>query len=922
MPTSLTVGKKRVREAEEAAVATKKTKVTVGKHLPAASLLPPRPKLTEEAAVAAAQKWYDEKGGAAFGFEQGTYVMATPALAAYRNNATEWSIAYKTQPDCGSQNFLRFKYKPKFKHGAWKWNLAGWGKNASRAAQGLDDKDIAVAEAIRWYDTSGPAAFNFAEGALKIKQPVLGAYRNNDTEWSVKYKTEPDLGAPYFLRVSYEEASDGSWKATVGKLEGASELPDDYKPPEEQVGEGELGKEEAIADAVRWYYEEGGTAFGFENGKYRIKTPVVAAYRNSATAWSVKYVTEPPLDREFFVRFTYKKAANQWKAVDGDLGTASALPDKVAEPPYASPSTATAQRKLPKAKVPKKTKLTVGCSSTAKPASNSSSGDGAVSWPGGIKKQEQAQQAPRNINGVQKQPAAAEPEAEPKYRTDSEAEENEASDSDDGQRQGCAEDDDDGADDDRICRADAISAAVNWYNTKAAAAFNFEPGAYQINTGTVKDAFRNDDTDWSVKYTTEPPLIDPTLGGVQEFFVRFSYEMKRGRWFARTQKGDASGSKHFDCDEPTLSKEQALLIGRAHYDQQQLFGPYEMLIAGLKGHRNNSHDWTLEFRTHPDSGGPHLLRFKFVAEETRKDWRWKVAHFGAEGASKSEDVGSKHRSKYSPTVRNFAPPGGGDTSSSASSDEGSDGEYLGGNAKKKKEKKKNSKQIAKPKSDAEHGRPQRKPQKKRGKAGPGPSLKTLDERDRQEAAAAACARPKPVKLTDAQKASLEAQEATKEFKKQQRQVEEQRAAMREQVGEGEQGKGGPERPYILPPDDADKNGYGTTPSSCTLNWNDVEWEKLKKVPTAMVPPAEKDLFGDDSDDDDAEDDGMTQQWRETAARVAQYRELEKSLLQSASQGAAADVRLREVERAEQTAVDAEEDNRFADRFANFAPSWG
>ena len=52
--------------------------------------------LESETAVAAAKRWYDEKGPFT-----GRFVLALPVLGAFRNSPTEYSLRYKVHPDTG-----------------------------------------------------------------------------------------------------------------------------------------------------------------------------------------------------------------------------------------------------------------------------------------------------------------------------------------------------------------------------------------------------------------------------------------------------------------------------------------------------------------------------------------------------------------------------------------------------------------------------------------------------------------------------------------------------------------------------------------------------------------------------------------------------------------------------------------------------
>ena len=461
------------------------------------------PKLSIEVAVAAAKKWYDEKGAVVLKSEPGQYAMKEPVRAAFRNSETHYSVEYETEPGCGKRIFLRFGFEPKRKRGAWNWKVKSYSEEAcaevddrvdnrpeqpgpslraAGQAGGELSQEAAVAAAVEWYDVEGPEKIGFEEGAYRVKQPVLGAFRNNETQWSIRYTTEPDCGLEGFIRMTYK-STGGRWKATSGLFEGASDQPDPSKtvqpsPSKTKVkirlpsaagqAGGELSQEAAVAAAVEWYDVEGPEKIGFEEGAYRVKQPVLGAFRNNETQWSIRYTTEPDCGLEGFIRMTYKSTGGRWKATSGLFEGASDQPD---------PSKTKVKIRLPSFKS-KSTGL-----SKASPNSRATI-----------------------VSKVQSV-ADSGSEGEGKAAGD-------------------------------LSREAAVAAAVEWYSTAAPSEFDFPKDTYQMQ---VLDAFRNRDTEWSIRYRTEPPVMAGEA--IQIFFFRFRFKrVGRARWLVKRATEDGAST--------------------------------------------------------------------------------------------------------------------------------------------------------------------------------------------------------------------------------------------------------------------------------------------------------------------------------------------------------------------------------------------
>jgi hypothetical protein len=672
---------------------------------------------------------------------------------------------------------------------------------------------------------------------------------------------------------------------------GGGEGPPDCPPPLTQGG--------AVDAAKRWYDEKGGDAFGFEKGAFRMAMPVVAAYPNSAVVWSIQYRTEPDCGIEPFLRFQFKPKLRQgawrWKCVSGELGTASEKLD-----PASSGTTLSVRRgeleaasTTTKKKKPGATTLSVRRDRLGTGVADRATGAAAT--------------AAREAAGEKKKKQRA--SAEIIYKEDSEAEEYT---DDDGSEE-------EEEDDERPKRSEAISAVVEWYNARAHERFGFELGAYTIRADTVRGAFRNDATDWSIKYVTDPPIINTTLGTAEEYFLRFSFDRKRGRWVVAALS-ELSGSKHMDSDEPQLHKDQATAIAKAHYGESGQYGSYQMSDVGLKAYRNNSHAWTLRYRTVPDSGSSYSMRFQFQAVETRKDWRWKVVSMTTEGASQIDD-GTQHGKYKTSSLGNAeiaAAAGAAGAAAGAAAADDSDEEW---GARKRKPKKPSQNRAPKAAAAAQTEAAARKPKK-----------------PKQEPASG---RSKVPRLTAAEKRLAAAQEANRAEK-------EQRTLMREKMAAQLLAKAEETvTVYVLPPEadeleyaggQADEQQSDSDGGGDVRSWEGVQWETapgdgdyLRKTDTGTTATTTT----TDGDDDgggaagaggaggggEAELEQLGQLWRAAAARAMRYRALESALLRSAGLKAAL---LREAE-AEALAAQQREDvakqAEVADRLAKFAPSW-
>ncbi len=205
------------------------------------------------------------------------------------------------------------------------------------------DKSSAVETAKKWYDSR---RCPLSKGEFTMNTPVVGAYRNSGTEWSLLYSIQsklghPDTGITYLVRFKF--AREGSaWSVASADEENACMHAD-----EEESDIPGLDEMTAVKAAKRWYDKH------VYNGLYTMNLPHASAYCNRAHGfprlWSIGYCATGPginPEEQHLMRFKYaakkKGDAWEWRAVsltDGSTevddraasAPAPAAPDKVAE---------------------------------------------------------------------------------------------------------------------------------------------------------------------------------------------------------------------------------------------------------------------------------------------------------------------------------------------------------------------------------------------------------------------------------------------------------------------------------------------------------------------------------------------------------------------------------------------------------------
>eukprot|EP00911_Craspedida_sp_UC1_P002443 UC1_evm2s1820 len=113
-------------------------------------------------------------------------------------------------------------------------------------ASGPLDAELAMKLAQYWYDTFGPYRHMYRMQPRK-------AMRNEELEWSVKFRVKPDPGYLYFRRFLFDKGDDGEW-FVHDWAENPEVPPGEEFDPEEYVSEDDLEtleEEEAIAGAGR-----------------------------------------------------------------------------------------------------------------------------------------------------------------------------------------------------------------------------------------------------------------------------------------------------------------------------------------------------------------------------------------------------------------------------------------------------------------------------------------------------------------------------------------------------------------------------------------------------------------------------------------------------------------------------------------------
>eukprot|EP00050_Salpingoeca_kvevrii_P011836 m.18269 g.18269 ORF g.18269 m.18269 type:complete len:469 (-) comp3657_c0_seq1:247-1653(-) len=107
------------------------------------------------------------------------------------------------------------------------------------------EKAQALRLAEQWYTNSGPYA-----GVYQMHATT--GFQNSDTQWSIKFRVEPDTGFLYFRRFTFEPV-DGEW--TVAAWSEDPECPDEAEfDPDEHVDEDDfetLEEEEMLSLACR-----------------------------------------------------------------------------------------------------------------------------------------------------------------------------------------------------------------------------------------------------------------------------------------------------------------------------------------------------------------------------------------------------------------------------------------------------------------------------------------------------------------------------------------------------------------------------------------------------------------------------------------------------------------------------------------------
>lgn len=87
------------------------------------------------------------------------------------------------------------------------------------------DADQAQQLAKVWYEQHGPY-----RGSYEL-QP-LAAFRNTDTEWSVRFRVQPDTGFLYFRRFSFARSESSDWEVTDWSADPQNPDEEDFNPDE------------------------------------------------------------------------------------------------------------------------------------------------------------------------------------------------------------------------------------------------------------------------------------------------------------------------------------------------------------------------------------------------------------------------------------------------------------------------------------------------------------------------------------------------------------------------------------------------------------------------------------------------------------------------------------------------------------------
>ena len=150
--------------------------------------------LGEEAAIRAAQRWYQREHSAEL-----------KPLKIFRNSEREYSILYCTEPNLSGNTYLRrYKFAPPPSDGTGEWTVRSrpFEDDAALHEDGKDptpaelDRETAAKAASRWYNKY------FSGGGNRMDSPVIAAYGNTERDLEVTEGREWSLRCKFARRLS------------------------------------------------------------------------------------------------------------------------------------------------------------------------------------------------------------------------------------------------------------------------------------------------------------------------------------------------------------------------------------------------------------------------------------------------------------------------------------------------------------------------------------------------------------------------------------------------------------------------------------------------------------------------------------------------------------------------------------------------
>ena len=522
------------------------------------------------------------------------------------------------------------------------------------------DETSAVEKAKEWYDHDRRSP---SHGNYTMNTPVLGAYRNSSTEWSLLYSIEPkpghhDPGITFLWRYTFARAGS-TWKVTGAVEENACMHADN-----EERDIPELDETRAAEAAKRWYDQH------FSGGMYSMTLPHVSAYCNRARGfprlWTICYrATGAGIDpeEEHFVQFKYaaqKKGDGwEWRAVSLDGGSREV--DAAAPTPApAAAENATKKTKKPRLTIgSKEGDETEGAAKTKRPRLTVGPGSKEVDSAEIAAKQTKRPRltfgSSSDHTGGDKTKRRGALSIGPSSSASAAAEK--------GRKPATT----------KVvvtkhpnsCDGDAAAVALDKQSAVKAAKDWFEKEHHDQEMVPLK-IYKNNDRECSLLYRTEPNINGNT------FLLRFKFsppsDTNDRQWTVKSRPYEDDAAMYEDEVGPPedneldeLDEQTAVKAAKRWYNEYFYGGGYEMDIPVLGAYRNSEQniepnepcEWSLLYTANGDSTQQHFVRFKYRPERGLKGWTWRVYGY-SETEEPSEHIGNSLEG-YQHEQLNYAP---------------------------------------------------------------------------------------------------------------------------------------------------------------------------------------------------------------------------------------------------------------------------